>query len=94
METLLELLEKIKYYASWDDKDSKSELALYLDEIHGLVIDAIKIVKKSESIRLGITIDTPEDVRKFEEGMKNPKVSKKQIKFIKEAIKQFELHPF
>jgi len=48
METLLELLKEIKKYASWDDYDSKLELVLYLDEIHGLVIDAIEILNETE----------------------------------------------
>lgn len=48
----------------------------------------------AEPIRLGTTIDDPEDVREFEERMKNPKVTKEQIEFVKEAIRVFKEHPF
>ena len=39
-------------------------------------------------------IEDPEDVRKFEENMKNPKVTKEQIEFIKEAIRVYKEYSF
>ena len=48
----------------------------------------------AEPIRLGTLIDDPEDVRKFDENMKNPKVTKEQVEFFREAIRVFKMHPF
>lgn len=48
----------------------------------------------AEPIRLGTCISDPEDVRKFEERMRNPKVTKEQVEFIKEAIRVYKMHPF
>lgn len=48
MEILLELLEKIKYCSEWSDDDSRLALVLYLDEICGLAIDAIEMLKQKE----------------------------------------------
>ena len=93
-ELLKKNLLEIKKYSEWDDRDTRLELVLYLDEIRGLVIDAIEMLnEKVEPIRLGLVLEG-EDAREFEERMKNPKVTKEQIEFFKEAIKQFELHPF
>lgn len=39
-------------------------------------------------------IEDPESVKEFEENMKNPKITKEQIEFIKEAIKLYKEHPF
>ena len=98
MKTLLELLEKIKYYSAWSDTDSRLDLVLFLDEIRGLSIDAIEMLKKEsnrkpEPIRLGLILEG-EDAREFEERMKHPKVTKEQIEFIKEAIEIYRTHPF
>ena len=94
METLLELLERIKKYASWDDRCDKSELIVYLDEIHELVVDAIEMLnEKVEPIQLGLVLEG-EDAREFEERMKNLKVTKEQTEFIKEAIEVYKSHPF
>ena len=94
METLLELLKQIRKYSEWIDKDSIDELKIYLDEIRELAVDALEILdKKAEPIRLGLILEG-NDAREFEERMKNPKVTKKQIKFIKEAIKVYKSHPF
>ena len=48
IESVLKLLEQIKTYSSWDDTDSKLDLVLYLDEICGLAIDAIEMLKTEE----------------------------------------------
>ena len=48
----------------------------------------------AEPIRLGTLISNPEDIREFEENMRNPKVTKEQIEFIKEAIRVYSAHPF
>ena len=40
-------------------------------------------------------IEDPEDVREFEENLKNPKkLTKEQEAFLKEAIELYEKHPF
>ena len=52
------------------------------------------IYKMAEPIRHITVIEDPEDVREFEEHMKNPKVTKKQIEFFKEAIEVYKKHPF
>jgi len=39
-------------------------------------------------------IDDPEDVRKFDKNMKNPKVTKEKVTFFREAIRVFKMHPF
>ncbi len=44
----------------------------------------------AEPIRLGLLIDDPEDVREFEENMKNPMVTKEQVEFFKRAIKVYK----
>ena len=48
----------------------------------------------TEPIRLGLLIDDPEDVREFEENMRNPKVTKEQVEFFREAIRVYKTHPF
>lgn len=48
----------------------------------------------AEPIRLGTCIYDPEDVREFEESMRNPKVAKEQVEFIREAIRVYKTHPF
>ena len=48
VESVLKVLEQIKTYSSWDDTDSKLDLVLYLDEIHGLAIDAIEMLSTEE----------------------------------------------
>jgi hypothetical protein len=48
----------------------------------------------AEPIRLGLLIEDPEDVREFEENMRNPKVTTEQVEFIKEAIRVYKTHPF
>jgi hypothetical protein len=48
----------------------------------------------AEPIRLGTLIYDPEDVRKFEERMKNPKATKEQVEFVREAIRVYKMHPF
>ena len=94
METLLELLKQIRKYSEWIDRDSIDELRIYLDKIRELSIDAIEMLnEKAEPIRLGLVLEG-EAVREFEERMKNPKVTKEQIEFIKEAIKVYKSHPF
>ena len=98
METLLEILEKIKYYSEWSDTDSRLDLVLFLDEIRGLANDGIEILKKqpirkAKPIRLGLVLEG-DDAREFEERMKHPKVTKEQIAFIKEAIRVYKSHPF
>lgn len=51
------------------------------------------IYNMAELIRLGLVLED-EDAREFEENMKNPKVTKEQIKFFKEAIRVYKMHPF
>nr|CBH37950.1 hypothetical protein BSM_14270 [uncultured archaeon] len=54
----------------------------------------IKEVKSmAEPIRLGLVLKG-DDAREFEERMKNPKVSKEQVKFFREAIKVYNMHKF
>ncbi len=48
----------------------------------------------AEPIRLGLLIDDPEDVCEFEENMRNPKVTKEQVEFLREAIRVYRKHPF
>ncbi|MEA1864557.1 MAG: hypothetical protein U9N46_05080 [Euryarchaeota archaeon] len=48
----------------------------------------------AEPIRLGLLIEDPEDVREFEENMRNPKATKEQVKFVREAIRVYKTHPF
>ena len=48
----------------------------------------------AEPIRLGLLIEDPEDVREFEENMRNPKATKEQVEFIREAIRVYKTHPF
>ena len=48
----------------------------------------------AEPIRHVTLIDNPEDVREFEERMKNPKVSEEQVAFFREAIRVYNVHPF
>ncbi len=48
----------------------------------------------AEPIRLGTLIDDPEDVREFEESMREPKATKEQVEFIREAIRVYKTHPF
>jgi len=44
----------------------------------------------AKPIRLGLLIDDPEDVREFEENMRNPKVTKEQVEFFRRAIKVYK----
>jgi hypothetical protein len=54
----------------------------------------IKEVKSmAEPIRLGLVLKG-DDAREFEERMKNPKVSKEQVEFFREAIKVYNMHKF
>lgn len=48
----------------------------------------------AQQIRLGLLIDDPEDVREFEENMKNPDFSEERIDFFKEAIRVYNTHKF
>jgi len=48
----------------------------------------------AEPIRLGLLIEDPEDVREFEDNMRNPKVTKEQVEFVREAIRVYKAHPF
>lgn len=48
----------------------------------------------AEPIRLGTLICDPEDVLEFEESMRNPKATKKQVEFIREAIRVYKTHSF
>jgi hypothetical protein len=48
----------------------------------------------AEPIRLGTLISDPEDVRKFEERLRNPKATKEQVEFVREAIRVYKTHPF
>lgn len=48
----------------------------------------------AQPIRLGLVIDDPEDVRVFEENMKNPKVTQEQVAFFKRAREVYESHKF
>ena len=94
METLIEILKQIRKFSEWIDRDSIDELKIYLDEIRESSVDAIKMLnEKAEPIRLGLILKG-EDAREFEERMKNPKVTKEQVNFIKEAIEVFGKHPF
>ena len=52
-----------------------------------------EISNMAEPIRLGLVLEG-EDAREFEERMKNPKVSKEQVAFLREAIRVYETHPF
>ena len=94
METIIEILKEIRKYSEWIDKDTIDELKIYLDEIRELSVDGIKMLsRKAEPIRLGLVLEG-EDARVFEEHMNNPKVTKEQIEFVKEAIEVFKSHPF
>ena len=94
MKTLIEILKEIRKYSEWIDKDTIDELKLYLDEIRELAIDAIETLnKKAEPIRLGLVLEG-DDAREFEERIKNPKVTKEQMEFIKEAVEVYRTHPF
>ena len=53
----------------------------------GLQKEMSKIAKP---IRLGLLIDDPEDVREFEENMRDPKVTKEQVEFFRRAIKVYK----
>jgi len=48
----------------------------------------------AELIRHETLIYDPEDVREFEERMRNPKVTKEQVEFFREAIQIYKMHPF
>ena len=58
------------------------------------IVDEHRRHTMAEPIRLGLLIDDPEDVREFEESMRNPKVTKEQVEFIREAIRVYKTHPF
>lgn len=47
----------------------------------------------AERIRLGLVLED-EDAREFWENMKNPKVTKEQVAFFREAIKVYNAHKF
>ena len=47
----------------------------------------------AEPIRLGLVLKG-DDAREFEERMRNPKVTKEQVEFVKEAIRVYKAHPF
>ncbi len=47
----------------------------------------------AEPIRLGLVLEG-EDAREFEERMRNPKVSKEQVAFFREAIREYNRHKF
>jgi len=47
----------------------------------------------AEPIRLGLVLED-EDAREFEESMRNPKVTKEQVEFFREAIRVYKAHPF
>ena len=47
----------------------------------------------AEPIRLGLVLKG-DDAREFEERMKNPKVSKEQVEFFREAIKVYNMQRF
>jgi len=47
----------------------------------------------AEPIRLGLVLEG-EDAREFWEHMKNPKVTKEQVEFFREAIKVYNAHRF
>jgi len=47
----------------------------------------------AEPIRLGLILED-EDAREFEERMKNPKVTKEQVAFFREAIEVYSKHKF
>ena len=49
METILELLKRIKCYSEWDDRDDRLDLVICLDEIHEMAIDAIQILLDNPS---------------------------------------------
>ena len=70
------------YVCSWNHRDALA--SLYKEEI----------IIMAQPIRLGLVIDDPEDVRVFNENMKNPKVTKEQVEFFKRAIEVYESHKF
>lgn len=45
----------------------------------------------AKPIRLGLVLEG-EDAREFEENMKNPKVTKEQVAFFREAIRVYNEH--
>lgn len=47
----------------------------------------------AKPIRLGLVLEG-EDAREFEENMKNPKVTKEQVEFFREAIRVYNKHKF
>lgn len=47
----------------------------------------------SEPIRFGLVLEG-EDAREFEENMRNPKITKEQVEFFREAIRVYKEHPF
>ena len=48
----------------------------------------------AEPIRLGLLIDDPEDVRVFDENMRNPKVTKERVEFFRRARELYASHRF
>ena len=57
--------------------------------MHGVRLQKEKS-NMAEPIRLGLLIDDQEDVREFEENMRNPTVTKEQVEFFKRAIKVYK----
>jgi hypothetical protein len=51
------------------------------------------MISMAEPIRLGLVLEG-EDARELEERMRNPKVSKEQVAFFREAIEVYNKHKF
>jgi len=47
----------------------------------------------AEPIRLGLVLEG-DDAREFWENMENPRVTKEQVEFFKDAIRLYKKHPF
>lgn len=83
-----EWLRKLGKWIDWQNESfGERELRKYI-----MIYDEARLLKAfrkeiNTPIRLGLTIDDPEDVRKFEENMRNPKISNAQKRLAKDLVK-------
>ena len=83
-----EWLRKLGEWTDWQDENfGERELRNYM-----MIYDEARFLKAiakciREPIHLGLTISDPDNIRKFEENLQNPKISKAQKRLAKDLVK-------